>query len=51
VHARPGLTLALPQLYELIGDTPAAGKAHQAWGGIERAAQKQGLLPASVRGR
>jgi hypothetical protein len=47
VHARPGLVLALPQLYELLGDTPAAGKAHQAWGGIERAAQKQGLLPAS----
>jgi tetratricopeptide (TPR) repeat protein len=46
VHATPGLTLALPQLYELLGDTPAAGKAHQAWGGIERAAQKQGLLSA-----
>jgi tetratricopeptide (TPR) repeat protein len=46
IHARPGLTLAVPQLYELLGDTPAAGKAHQAWGGIERAAQKQGLLPS-----
>jgi hypothetical protein len=51
VHARPGLTLALPQLYELLGDTPAAGKAHQAWGGIERAAQKQGLLAAPLAGR
>jgi hypothetical protein len=50
IHARPGLTLALPQLYELLGDTPAAGKAHQAWGGIERSAQKLGLLPAP-RGR
>jgi tetratricopeptide (TPR) repeat protein len=41
---RPGLTLAVPQLYELLGDTPQAGKAHQAWGGIERAAEKQGIL-------
>jgi hypothetical protein len=46
IHARPGLTLAIPQLYELLGDTPAAGKAHQAWGGIERAAEKLGLLAA-----
>lgn len=44
LRARPGLTLAVPQLYELLGDTPQAGKAHQAWGGIERAAEKQGLL-------
>jgi hypothetical protein len=51
VHKRPGLTLALPQLYELLGDTPAAGKAHQAWGGIERAAQKQGILSPSSLGR
>lgn len=46
IHARAGLTLAIPQLYELLGDTPSAGKAHQAWGGIEKIAQKQGLLPA-----
>ena len=45
LRARPGLTLAIPQLYELLGDTPQAGKAHQAWGGIERAAERQGLLP------
>jgi tetratricopeptide (TPR) repeat protein len=44
IRARPGLTLAVPQLYELLSDTPAAGKSHQAWGGIERAAQRQGLL-------
>ncbi|HEX6244018.1 MAG TPA: hypothetical protein VFZ61_24045, partial [Polyangiales bacterium] len=49
IHARPGLTLAIPQLYELLGDTPAAGKAHQAWGGIERAAEKLGLLSARAR--
>jgi len=45
LRARQGLTLAVPSLYELLGDTPAAGKAHQAWGGIERAAEKLGLLP------
>jgi tetratricopeptide (TPR) repeat protein len=47
LRARPGLTLAIPQLYELLGDTPAAGKAHQAWGGLERVALKLGLLPGS----
>lgn len=46
IRAEPGLTLAVPQLYELLGDTPQAGKAHQAWGGIERAAEKQGILPS-----
>jgi hypothetical protein len=45
VRKRPGLTIAMPKLYELLGDTPAAGKAHQAWGGIERNARKVGLLP------
>ena len=46
LRTRAGLTLAIPRLYELLGDTPAAGKAHQAWGGIERVAQKAGLLPS-----
>ena len=41
-----GLTLAVPQLYELLKDTPEAGKSHQAWGGIERAAERAGLLSA-----
>ncbi|HEY6882105.1 MAG TPA: tetratricopeptide repeat protein [Polyangiales bacterium] len=45
LRTKAGLTLSVPQLYELLGDTPQAGKAHQAWGGIERAAEKQGLLP------
>lgn len=49
LRARPGLTLAIPQLYELLGDTPQAGKAHQAWGGIERAAERQGLLPSRAK--
>lgn len=47
LRSRAGLTLAVPQLYELLGDTPAAGKAHQAWAGIERSARRQGLLPSS----
>lgn len=33
--------VAMPALYEALGDTPMAGKAHQAWGGIERTAQKR----------
>ncbi|MFT3922412.1 MAG: tetratricopeptide repeat protein [Myxococcales bacterium] len=48
LRTRAGLTLAMPKLYELLGDTPAAGKAHQAWGGIERVALKQGLLPSGT---
>jgi len=47
IRSRAGLTVAIPQLYELLGDTPSAGKAHQAWGGIEKIAQKQGLLPSA----
>ncbi len=49
LRTKAGLTLAVPQLYELLGDTPQAGKAHQAWGGIERSAEKQGLLPVRVK--
>lgn len=44
--SQPGLTLAMPALYESLEDTPAAGKSHQAWGGIERAAKSRGLLPS-----
>jgi tetratricopeptide (TPR) repeat protein len=50
LRSRPNLSFSVPRLYELLGDTPAAGRAHQAWGGIERSAQKRGLLPSS-RGR
>lgn len=50
LRERVGLTLAVPQLYELLGDTPQAGKAHQAWGGIEKSAEQQGILsPRSKR--
>ncbi len=34
--ARPGVMLAIPGLYEALRDTAAAGKAHKAWGAIER---------------
>ena len=34
--ARPGVLLAMPALYEAVGDTPAAGQAHKTWGVIER---------------
>lgn len=44
VRAQPSFTIAIPQLYELLGDTPQAGKAHQAWGGIEKAAESKGIL-------
>jgi hypothetical protein len=45
LRSRPGITLTIPQLHELLGDTPSAGKAHQAWAGIERSARKRGQLP------
>lgn len=32
-----GVRLVLPGLYEAIGDSEAAGKAHQLWRGLERA--------------
>lgn len=34
--ARPGVLLAIPGLYEALGDTASAGKAHKTWGVIER---------------
>jgi tetratricopeptide (TPR) repeat protein len=49
LRERIGLTLSVPKLYELLGDTPAAGKAHQAWGGIEKSAEQQGILPARAK--
>jgi len=33
----PGVRLVVPGLYEALGDTVAAGKAHQLWRGLERA--------------
>lgn len=37
------LRIAIPDLYEVLGDTRRAGQEHQAWRGIERAAVKRGL--------
>ena len=39
----PGVLLAIPALYEALGDTPTAGKNHKSWGVIER-----GLLAPST---
>ncbi|MFO0693378.1 MAG: hypothetical protein U0230_07475 [Polyangiales bacterium] len=36
--------LAIPGLYELLGDSKRAGQEHQAWRGIERSAIKKGLV-------
>jgi len=36
----PGVLLAVPALYEALGDTPQAGKHHKRWGEIERTAQR-----------
>jgi hypothetical protein len=38
--------LVMPGLYEALGDTRAAGKAHQLWRGLERAALKTGAVAA-----
>ncbi len=34
--ARPGVLLSIPGLFEALGDTASAGKAHKTWGVIER---------------
>lgn len=44
VASRSDVKVVVPGLLEAVGDSPAAGKAHQAWRGIERAAlRKHGL--------
>ena len=40
LRRHPGVQLVMPGLLEAIGDTPAAGKAHQMWRGLERSASK-----------
>lgn len=42
--ARKGFAVAIPRLYELLGETKRAGQEHQAWRGVERKAIKRGLL-------
>ncbi len=44
--ARPGVLLAIPSLFEALGDTASAGKAHKTWGVIER-----GVLARTPRTR
>jgi tetratricopeptide (TPR) repeat protein len=36
LQARAGIQLVVPGLLEAVGDTPAAGKAHQLWRGLTR---------------
>ncbi|MDH5671729.1 MAG: tetratricopeptide repeat protein [Myxococcales bacterium] len=36
----PGVQLVMPGLHEAIGDSPAAGKAHQLWRGLEKRGQR-----------
>ena len=36
LRAHPRVQLVVPGLLEAIGDTAAAGKAHQLWRGLER---------------
>jgi len=43
------VSMAIPGLYELLGDAKRAGQEHQAWRGIERAAIKQGLVGDGAR--
>jgi hypothetical protein len=40
VKQHPNVQFVMPELHELLGDTKAAGKAHQLWRGLERSAQK-----------
>lgn len=44
------VSMAIPGLYELLGDTKRAGQEHQAWRGIERGAIKKGLAPGAKPG-
>jgi tetratricopeptide (TPR) repeat protein len=41
LRAHPGVQIVMPGLLEAIGDTAAAGKAHQMWRGLERTDQKR----------
>ncbi|MFW5920895.1 MAG: hypothetical protein ACOCUS_03570 [Polyangiales bacterium] len=45
VRRQGTVALALPGLYEALGDTRKAGQQHRAWHGIERSADKRGLAP------
>lgn len=49
VRKQGRVQIAVPGLYEALGDSARAGKEHQAWRGIERIAIKKGLAPESKR--
>ena len=39
----PKVQFVIPALYEALGETKAAGKAHQLWRGLERTSEKRAL--------
>ena len=43
-RTRGTFQIAVPELYEALGDTKRAGQEHQAWRGIERVAIRKGLV-------
>lgn len=49
VRKQGRVQVAIPALYEALGDSARAGKEHQAWRGIERIAIKKGLAPEAKR--
>jgi hypothetical protein len=40
LRSQPAIQLVMPGLLEAVGDTAAAGKAHQMWRGLERTGLK-----------
>jgi tetratricopeptide (TPR) repeat protein len=51
LRAEPAIQLVVPGLLEAIGDTPAAGKAHQLWRGLERMGLKLQSEPGPASDR
>ena len=51
LRSQPRIQLVVPGLLEAVGDTAAAGKAHQMWRGLERTGLKLQGEPASAPGR
>lgn len=49
VRKQGRVQIAVPELYDALGDSARAGKEHQAWRGIERIAIKKGLAPETRR--
>lgn len=48
IRERGKVSIAVPALYEALGDAKRAGQEHQAWRGIERNAIKKGLAGATA---